>query len=167
MVVGTVLALLTGIAAVRRIGASQAAMIGLLELVSAGIGAWLLLGEVPTGVQCVGGALLLAGIALTQGLPRSAAGPPELPVAPTVAPKVEPLVGWRPSGRTRSPSRLTVIGRGAGNPLITPHGSRTLRGSRAWCAVRDNHGRCATSSRKVRGNPARCAATPQGARQPR
>jgi drug/metabolite transporter (DMT)-like permease len=74
VLVTTVLAYLTGIAAVRRIGASQAAMIGLLELVSAGIGAWLLLGEVPTGVQCVGGALLLAGIALTQRRPRAAAG---------------------------------------------------------------------------------------------
>jgi drug/metabolite transporter (DMT)-like permease len=69
VLVTTVLAYLTGIAAVRRIGASQASMVGLLELVSAGVGSWLLLGEVPTAVQCVGGALLLAGIALTQRRP--------------------------------------------------------------------------------------------------
>jgi drug/metabolite transporter (DMT)-like permease len=66
VLVPTVLAYLVGIAAVRRIGAARASLVGLLEVVSAGVGSWLLLGEVPTPVQCAGGALLLAGVTLTQ-----------------------------------------------------------------------------------------------------
>jgi drug/metabolite transporter (DMT)-like permease len=64
VLVPTVLAYLTGIAAVRRIGAPRASLVGLLEVVSSALGSWLLLGEVPTAVQAAGGALLLAGGAL-------------------------------------------------------------------------------------------------------
>jgi drug/metabolite transporter (DMT)-like permease len=66
VLVPTVLAYRTGIAAVRRIGASRASLVGLLEVVSAGVASWLLLGEVPTPAQATGGALLLVGVALTQ-----------------------------------------------------------------------------------------------------
>jgi drug/metabolite transporter (DMT)-like permease len=66
VLVPTVLAYLTGIAAVSRIGATRAALVGLLEVVSAALASWLLLGEVPGPLQAVGGALILAGVALTQ-----------------------------------------------------------------------------------------------------
>jgi drug/metabolite transporter (DMT)-like permease len=51
-----------GIAAVRRLGSRLASFVGILELVFAVGFAWLLLGQTPTFVQVVGGALVLAGI---------------------------------------------------------------------------------------------------------
>jgi drug/metabolite transporter (DMT)-like permease len=51
-----------GIAAVRRLGSRLASFVGILELVFAVGFAWLLLGQTPTGVQVIGGALVLAGI---------------------------------------------------------------------------------------------------------
>jgi drug/metabolite transporter (DMT)-like permease len=66
VLVSTVFAYLTGIAAVQRIGSSRSSLIGLLEVVSSAIAALLLLGEVPGPVQAAGGALILAGVALTQ-----------------------------------------------------------------------------------------------------
>jgi drug/metabolite transporter (DMT)-like permease len=66
ILVSTVLAYLTGIGAIRRIGASRASLVGLLEVVSSAVASWLLLDEVPTAVQGVGGALILLGVALSQ-----------------------------------------------------------------------------------------------------
>jgi drug/metabolite transporter (DMT)-like permease len=51
-----------GIAAVRRLGSRLASFVGILELVFAVGFAWLLLGQTPTFVQVIGGALVLAGI---------------------------------------------------------------------------------------------------------
>jgi drug/metabolite transporter (DMT)-like permease len=66
ILVSTVLAYLTGIGAIRRIGASRASLVGLLEVVSSAVASWLLLGEVPTAVQGLGGALILLGVGLSQ-----------------------------------------------------------------------------------------------------
>ncbi|MCW0212759.1 MAG: EamA family transporter [Pseudonocardia sp.] len=74
VVVSTVLAYLTGIAAISRIGAARGSLVALLEVVASAIGSWLLLGEVPGAIQLVGGALILTGVALTRG--RPAALPP-------------------------------------------------------------------------------------------
>ncbi|MEG3616785.1 DMT family transporter [Isoptericola haloaureus] len=56
----------TGVAAGRRLGARAGAFAGLLEVVSAVLLAWLLLGELPSGVQLTGGVLVLAGVVAVQ-----------------------------------------------------------------------------------------------------
>lgn len=65
VVVSTVLAYLTGIAAIARIGAARGSLVALLEVVAAAVASWLLLGQVPALVQGIGGVLILAGVALT------------------------------------------------------------------------------------------------------
>lgn len=66
VVVSTVVAYLTGIAAINRIGATRGALVALLEVIAAGVASWLLLGEIPGAIQLVGGALILAGVALAR-----------------------------------------------------------------------------------------------------
>lgn len=65
VVVSTVIAYLTGVAAVGRIGASRGSLVALLEVVASAVASWLLLGQVPTAVQAAGGVLILAGVAMT------------------------------------------------------------------------------------------------------
>ncbi len=47
----------------RRLGATLSSFVGLAEVVFAAVFAWLLLGEAPTPVQALGGALMLGGVA--------------------------------------------------------------------------------------------------------
>lgn len=56
----------TGIAAVRRLGSRLAAFVALLEVVSALLFAWVLLGEWPLPLQMLGGVLILAGVVLVK-----------------------------------------------------------------------------------------------------
>ncbi|WP_300018892.1 DMT family transporter [Pseudonocardia sp.] len=65
IVVSTVIAYLTGVAALARIGATRGSLIALLEVLVSAVASWLLLGQVLTPVQALGGALILAGLALT------------------------------------------------------------------------------------------------------
>jgi drug/metabolite transporter (DMT)-like permease len=51
----------TGIAASRLLGSRVASFVALLEVVAGVAGAWLLLGQVPDGLQLAGGALIVAG----------------------------------------------------------------------------------------------------------
>lgn len=60
------IAYVTGIAAGRRLGARVAAFMGLLEVLSAVLLAWLLLDELPGAVQLVGGVLVLSGVVVVQ-----------------------------------------------------------------------------------------------------
>jgi drug/metabolite transporter (DMT)-like permease len=62
-VFGTALAYATGITASGILGSRLASFIALLEVVSASLFAWLLLGEELTGLQLAGGVLILGGIA--------------------------------------------------------------------------------------------------------
>ena len=62
-VIGTAVAYATGITASSILGSRLASFIGLLEVVSAALFAWLVLGEELTPLQLVGGALILGGIA--------------------------------------------------------------------------------------------------------
>lgn len=55
-----------GIGAARMLGAKLASFVGLTEVVFAVLIAWLLLGELPTGMQLVGGVLIVAGVALVR-----------------------------------------------------------------------------------------------------
>jgi drug/metabolite transporter (DMT)-like permease len=82
VVVSSVIAYLAGVAAIRRIGAPRGSLVALLEVVASAVASWLLLGQVPTPVQVVGGVLILAGVALTITPRRPAAVEPEaLPAA--------------------------------------------------------------------------------------
>jgi drug/metabolite transporter (DMT)-like permease len=64
--VTSALAYCSGIAAIRRLGSRVASFVGLLEVVSGVVWAWLLLGQVPGTLQLIGGALLLAGIVVVR-----------------------------------------------------------------------------------------------------
>jgi MYXO-CTERM domain-containing protein len=66
ILVSAVFAYLAGIVAVRRLGSSVASFVGLTEVIFAVTFAFVLLGQRPSPIQLVGGALVLAGIALVQ-----------------------------------------------------------------------------------------------------
>lgn len=70
ILVTATLAYLTGIAAVRRLGSSIASFVALSEVLFAVVFAALLIGQLPSLAQAVGGALVLAGIATVQRAPR-------------------------------------------------------------------------------------------------
>ena len=67
--VSAALAYVTGIEAVRRLGSSIASFVALSEVILAVVFAALLLGQIPTPIQAVGGILILAGIATVQARP--------------------------------------------------------------------------------------------------
>ncbi len=60
------IAYVAGIGASRRLGPKLASFVGLTEVLFAVLFAWLFLGELPTGVQLVGGVLIIAGVALVR-----------------------------------------------------------------------------------------------------
>ncbi len=64
--VAAVIAYTAGIVAARRLGAKLASFLGLTEVLFAVLFAWLLLGQLPTGVQLAGGVLIVAGVALVR-----------------------------------------------------------------------------------------------------
>jgi drug/metabolite transporter (DMT)-like permease len=65
-IVAAVLAYLAGIVGARLLGAKLASFVGLTEVIFAVLIAWLLLGQLPTGMQLLGGALIVCGIALVR-----------------------------------------------------------------------------------------------------
>jgi drug/metabolite transporter (DMT)-like permease len=64
--VAAVVAYVAGIGAARMLGSRLASFVGLTEVLFAVLVAWLLLGELPTGLQFVGGALIVAGVTLVR-----------------------------------------------------------------------------------------------------
>ncbi len=80
VVVATATAYLTGIAGVVRLGPRTASFVSLSEVLFAILTAWLLLSQLPGGLQLVGGASILAGIVVIQRTERS--GEPSPPVPP-------------------------------------------------------------------------------------
>lgn len=64
--VAAAVAYVAGIAAARLLGPKLASFVGLTEVVFAVLFAWLLLDELPTGWQLLGGVLIVAGIALVR-----------------------------------------------------------------------------------------------------
>jgi len=64
--VAAAIAYVAGIAATRILGSKLASFVGLTEVLFAVLFAWLLLGEVPTAMQLLGGVLILAGVALVR-----------------------------------------------------------------------------------------------------
>lgn len=77
VVVSSVVAYLTGVAAIARIGAARGSLVALLEVVASAVASWLLLGQVPAAVQALGGALILLGVALTSTVRPAALAEPE------------------------------------------------------------------------------------------
>jgi drug/metabolite transporter (DMT)-like permease len=64
--VAAVIAYVAGIGAARRLGAKLASFIGMAEVLFAILFAWLLLGQLPSVVQFLGGAFILGGVALVR-----------------------------------------------------------------------------------------------------
>jgi len=60
------LAYVTGIAASRRLGSRLASFVALLEVLAALVFAWLILDELPRGIQLVGGVLVLTGVVVVK-----------------------------------------------------------------------------------------------------
>lgn len=74
ILVSAVVAYLTGVVAVRRLGSAVASFVALTEVLFAVVFAAVLVGQVPSAGQVLGGLLVLAGIVAVQG--GSAAPPP-------------------------------------------------------------------------------------------
>ena len=88
----SVVAYVAGIGAARRLGARLASFIGLAEVLFAIGFAWLLLGQLPSGMQFLGGVFILTGVSLVRadelrlGAPRARpAARPEATVAELAA----------------------------------------------------------------------------------
>jgi drug/metabolite transporter (DMT)-like permease len=64
--VAAAIAYVLGISATRRLGSKLASFVGLTEVLFAVLFAWLLLGELPTVVQLIGGAFIVLGVALVR-----------------------------------------------------------------------------------------------------
>jgi drug/metabolite transporter (DMT)-like permease len=62
----SVFAYVAGIGAARRLGAKLASFVGLAEVLFAILFAWLLLGQLPSPMQFLGGAFILAGVTLVR-----------------------------------------------------------------------------------------------------
>lgn len=86
------LAYVTGIEASRRLGSRLASFVALLEVLAALVFAWLLLGELPRGIQLAGGVLVLIGVVLV----KLGEGRPQVTVEPLPDPEVD-LVSARPA----------------------------------------------------------------------
>ncbi|MEV6600988.1 DMT family transporter [Actinoplanes sp. NPDC051346] len=66
VLLAAVVAYVTGIAAARVLGAALSSFAGLTEVLFAVVIAWLVLGELPSATQAVGGAFIVSGIALVR-----------------------------------------------------------------------------------------------------
>ncbi|HEU4734664.1 MAG TPA: DMT family transporter [Kofleriaceae bacterium] len=76
--VAAALAYVAGIGATRRLGPRLASFVGLTEVIFAVLFAWLILGELPTRLQLLGGAWIIAGVAvirMDEGRAQAAGSP--------------------------------------------------------------------------------------------
>ncbi|MCD2105736.1 EamA family transporter [Rhodococcus erythropolis] len=79
VLVSTVIAYLTGIAAITLLGPTIGSLVALTEVLCAVVAAWILVGESVTALQAVGGASIIAGLVLAR-LGQSA--PKQIPADP-------------------------------------------------------------------------------------
>ena len=79
VLVSTVIAYLTGIAAITLLGPTIGSLVALTEVLCAVVAAWILVGESVTALQAVGGAAIIAGLVLAR-LGQSA--PKQIPADP-------------------------------------------------------------------------------------
>ena len=75
--IAAVLAYASGIQAARTLGAKLASFAGLSEVLFAVLFAWILLGQLPRGIQILGGVFILGGVALVRLDELGAAAPDE------------------------------------------------------------------------------------------
>jgi drug/metabolite transporter (DMT)-like permease len=100
-IVAASISYLAGIGAARRLGAKLASFISMAEVLFAILFAWLLLGQLPSGAQFSGGALILAGVMMVRfDELRDDAGPSR---EPALSPATRAESRGRPA-RRRSPS---------------------------------------------------------------
>jgi drug/metabolite transporter (DMT)-like permease len=66
VLIATVLAYVTGILAARGLGSKVASFVGLTEVMFAVLASWLILGELPSAIQLLGGALIIGGVILVR-----------------------------------------------------------------------------------------------------
>lgn len=83
--IAAVFAYVVGIMAARSLGSKLASFVGLTEVLFAVLFAWLLLGQLPTVVQLIGGVLIVAGVALVRVDELRSDSALEEPVVPTPA----------------------------------------------------------------------------------
>jgi drug/metabolite transporter (DMT)-like permease len=79
-VVAAAISYVAGIGAARRLGARLASFIGMAEVLFAVVFAWVLLDQLPAAIQFVGGACILAGVALVRAGEPDGAGPSDAAV---------------------------------------------------------------------------------------
>ncbi len=75
VVIATVVAYVTGVVAIRRLDTRVASFVGLSEVLFGVLAAWLLVDQVPTLTQFVGGVMILGGIVLIRRAESAAAAP--------------------------------------------------------------------------------------------
>ena len=109
-----VIAYVAGIGAARRLGAKLASFIGMAEVLFAIAFAWLLLGQLPSVVQFLGGAFILAGVALVRSDELKSSPAEEPPDSPARVPELARL-------------RRTVEGKQAQQPVMTSALMRVAR----------------------------------------
>ena len=84
VLIATALAYGLGVLAVTQIGSRVASFVGLSEVLFAIVIAWLVLGEQPSSVQVIGGALIVAGVVFVRlGTPSTVVPVPNVPVVPS------------------------------------------------------------------------------------
>ena len=153
--VAAVVAYVAGIAAARILGPRLSSFVGLTEVLFAVLIAWLLLGELPTGCELVGGALIVAGVALVRldelrghrGV-RAGRRPSRSWPLPVGARARLPGSGWCPAAAVAPVAGGTVAG-----PMLTTCGVRRRR---------DPAGPAAGGHRRAGGRPGGDAAADPG-----
>lgn len=89
ILLGTVLPYFLVLVALSSLGSARTGLLGMAEPVMAGLVAWLILGEMLTGVQLLGAALILGGIVLAETARQGASG--QRTDRPPVAPGGGPM----------------------------------------------------------------------------
>jgi drug/metabolite transporter (DMT)-like permease len=97
----SVISYVAGIGAARRLGAKLASFIGMAEVLFAILFAWLLLGQLPSAVQFLGGAFILAGVTLVRVDELRNPPPPVRQTGDRPARETEDGPAWRRAGLGR------------------------------------------------------------------
>ncbi|MDO9396482.1 MAG: DMT family transporter [Herbiconiux sp.] len=100
VIVATAFAYLSSLLGAVRLGSRVASFVGLVEVLFAVLFAWLLLGEVPTLLQALGGALIVGGVVLVRLQPD-----PVLPLPLPASPDPLPDPVATGVGRSQTPRR--------------------------------------------------------------
>ncbi|GLU48449.1 EamA family transporter [Nocardiopsis ansamitocini] len=86
VVISTAIAYVAGVAAIRRLSPVVAGAVAYLEVVTAIVLAWLMLGEALSPAQAIGAIIVLAGAFIAQSAVPSAPAPPTTPQIPASTP---------------------------------------------------------------------------------